>query len=581
MRAAPGRTRDLPRLTRTMVHITPAQAAHFARLRTQRKLQRTAPPAGWLASGAVPDAWPGWPPGFRPSDAALTGHWPSAADLRAGRIRLLGVTRDLGDPPAWDWEREPLLWRFHLHYWDWACGLAAEPDRLLARAVFARLWRSWSERVPPGTGDGWLPYPAALRAWSWCGQYAALVAGSEFERPFAALLARHAVFIRRNLERDLGGNHLLKDLKALAGLGVFFADERLVRFAVSRLTSQLPAQVLPDGGHYERAPAYHCQVLADLADVAGLLAASGRPVPAELTQATVRMRRWLGAVLGPDGRVPLRGDGYPVPAELIAALRPVPSAAGALQMLEDTGLARLTAHGWHVLACVGDPGEPALAGHAHADTLGFFAWLDGQPVLVDTGTSTYEPGPCRDYERSTAAHNTAVIDGADSTEVWGGFRTGRRARVHAVTTTADAGTVCCAASHDGYRWLAGSPVHRRRWSLSATGLRVEDTFTGGGRHEIQLGWHLDPAARLRVIRAGAGPANAASAVVMTGAGELLVDVTSNSRIILTAGERPAALGFGVTAGAPVLTGKIDADLPVQVTTTWRRAHGATVPTEEP
>jgi len=29
-----------------------------------------------------------------------------------------------------------------------------------------------------------------------------------------------------------------------------------------------PPQVLADGGHYERAPAYHCQVLADLDDVA-------------------------------------------------------------------------------------------------------------------------------------------------------------------------------------------------------------------------------------------------------------------------------------------------------------------------
>ena len=557
-----------PRLTRTVVHIGPGQAAHWTRLRARRRLVRSVPVPSVTWSEC-----PGWPRGFHPADAALTSHWPNAAELRAGRFRLLGATRDLGDSPDWTQPGESLLWRFHLHYWDWAWGLAADPDRLLARAVFARLWRSWCEHARPGTGPGWLPYPAALRAWSWCGLYAALVAGSDIEPAFTAELARHASFVRSNLEYDLGGNHLIKGLKAAAGLGVFLADDRLLRLAVRRLASQLEIQVLPDGGHYERAPAYHCQVLADLTDLARLLEAAGHPVPGELTRAIVRMRRFLGAVLGPDGRVPLRGDGYPVPPELIAGLGPVLPAAGAALLLPDTGLARLAAHGWHVLACVGDPGEPALAGHAHADTLSFFAWLDGHPVLVDTGTSTYEPGSARDYERSTAAHNTIVIDGANSTEVWGGFRAGRRARVHNVTTSTDSGTTSCAASHDGYRWRPGSPVHRRRWSLSADGLRVEDAVTGSGRHEVLLGWHLPPDSLLWLNPASAGPSGQAIAETETPAGALRVEVTSSAPVVLASATRPVALGYQVAADAPVLTCRIDADLPVRVTTAWRRVAG--------
>ena len=65
--------------------------------------------------------------------------------------------------------------------------------------------------------------------------------------------------------------------------------------------------------------------------------------------------------------------------------------------------------------------------------------VDGEPLLIDTGTSTYAAGAVRDRERSTAAHNTLEVDGRDSTEVWGAFRAGRRARVLGVSARADTG----------------------------------------------------------------------------------------------------------------------------------------------
>ena len=100
----------------------------------------------------------------------------------------------------------------------------------------------------------------------------------------------------------MGGNHLVKDLKALAGLAVFFADDGLLGQTLDRLSAQLAVQVLPDGGHFERAPAYHCQVLGDLIDVDGLLRAAGRAPGPELTAAIERMRRWLGWCSHPTAR---------------------------------------------------------------------------------------------------------------------------------------------------------------------------------------------------------------------------------------------------------------------------------------
>jgi hypothetical protein len=50
--------------------------------------------------------------------------------------------------------------------------------------------------------------------------------------------------------------------------------------------------------------------------------------------------------------------------------------------------------------------------HAHCDLLSFQLWLEGKPLLIDSGTYTYH-GPWRDHFRLTAAHNAMMIDELD------------------------------------------------------------------------------------------------------------------------------------------------------------------------
>jgi uncharacterized heparinase superfamily protein len=591
------------RLARTVAQLRPDQVGQRLRLRAQRlALDRRLPWASRrLLSGPDPAAATGWPARFAPLDARVWRHWPGGAPLRAGELTLLGVTRSLAplgaggaaDWSAADWEMAgaPLLWRFHLYYWDWAWALESASCRTGARAVFAALWRSWHAAVTPGRGQAWHPYPAALRAWTFSGLYRALASGSPIEAPLRVELAAHAGFLSHHLETDVGGNHLIKNLKALAGLAVFFGDDGLLTRVLGRLRRQLSVQVLPDGGHYERAPAYHCQVLGDLVDIARLLDAVGRDEQDGLHEKIAAMRRWLGTMLSPGGDVPLLNDGFPVSRELLAELAPAPPPGGPLQVLPDTGLAVATVGGWRLLADIGPPCPRELPAHAHADTLSCLVHVDDAPLLIDTGTSTYAAGAVRDRERSTSAHNTLEVGGRDSTEVWGAFRAGRRARVRGVAARVDCGrdagsgrgTVTVEAAHDGYRNLPGRPLHRRRWELRADELRVDDTVTGAGRHRIVVRWHLAPGSRLRLTLGGA--------VVTTGTGEFTVTVSVTAAAGLTAGATAVATrqpvlasglaevatGFGSTVQAPVLTCALHPELPVRISTVWRRAE----PLQEP
>jgi hypothetical protein len=154
------------------------------------------------------------------------------------------------------------------------------------------------------------------------------------------------------------------------------------------------------------------------------------------------------------------------------------------------------------------------------------------------------------------------VDHCDSTEVWGAFRAGRRARVRAVSAHADAGEVTVEAAHDGYRHLPGRATHHRRWSVRADELRIDDTVTGRGRHHVTVRWHLAPGTGLRLVPGGA--------VVTLAAGEIDVTVTATSEPVLMAATAQVSVGFGRTVTAPVLACTLHHELPVRISTVWRR-----------
>ncbi len=224
-----------------------------------------------------------------------------------------------------------------------------------------------------------------------------------------------------------------------------------------------------------------------------------------------------------------------------------------------------------MLADIGAPCPDDLPAHAHADTLSCLVHVDGEPLLVDTGTSGYAAGPVRSYERSTAAHNTVTVDGADSTEVWGAFRAARLARVSGVQARADGSLLTVEAGHDGFRRLPGRPRHQRRWSLTPAGLRIDDLVTGDRQHEVTVHWHLAPGTELRIAPGGA--------VATTPAGEFRIGVQGPAGLAVIVGSGPVARAFGRSVTAPVLTCRATGPLPVRFSTQWLRtaeAHPATV-----
>ncbi|HUQ63774.1 MAG TPA: heparinase II/III family protein [Acidimicrobiales bacterium] len=557
---------------RTLRQLRPTQVAHRVRLRSQRlALARIpAPMTQRIFAFSRVDEVPGWPVSFSPLDARLADGFPDCQANAGGSFRFLDRTRDLGDPPDWQQLQADKLWRYHLHYFEWAWSFATQDDVAWAGEAYRGLWRSWQHHVPFARGDAWSPYVASLRAWTMCGVRASLVGASDVEDQYLAALDLHCRFLRAHLELDVGGNHLVKNIKALVGLGVFLGDERAVTTGLALLERQLPIQVLDDGGHFERSPSYHCQVLGDLIDMAGLLDAAGRTPVAALDRAITSMRQWLGTMLMPDGDVPLFNDCALVGARRISLLAPSPPPAAALSVLQPSGYVVVRAGpGLHLVADVGPPCPPDLPAHAHADCLSFELAVGGERVIVNSGTSTYAPGPRRAHERSTRAHNTVEIDGFDQTEVWATFRAARLAQPTLVSASARDGTVEITAMHDGYTRLSGRPTHQRTWRVREGGLEIVDEITGSGHHRAVSAVHLAPGTEI-----------VADGLAAWGAGAVRIAISGNGvvdAVLIEPGTTPdglVATRFGPLLPAPALLCRLEGQLPLRIATTIGTREGA-------
>lgn len=146
-----------------------------------------------------------------------------------------------------------------------------------------------------------------------------------------------------------------------------------------------------------------------------------------------------------------------------------------------------------------------IAAHGHADCLSFSLAVDGEEILVDSGTYDYFTTPeGRQYFRSTYAHNTVVVDGAWQSEPLGPFLWGRRANARLVDWQDAGGVVKVTGEHDGYTRLPDPVLHRRSVTLNKQSSRVEilDSLTAERPHDVTVCFHVAPKCSVTMLDDG-------------------------------------------------------------------------------
>ncbi|MDB5618905.1 MAG: Heparinase family protein [Tardiphaga sp.] len=407
----------------------------------------------------------------------------------------LSLKGEVATAADWNNSKMPRLWIYHLHYFEDLVAKDSSSREAWHRSLISR----WINENRPLHGSGWEPYPISRRLANWTKW---ILAGHAPTAGMVDSLAAQTEVLFHSLEWHLLGNHIFANAVALVFAGTVLSKDvgsRYLQRGLSILSEQLPSQILPDGGHFELSPMYHALILHDILDLIQL----AKLYPEELASAVNaqqwplvagRMLDWLAVMTFPDGGMAGFNDNASGIAPTLAALRDqarrlgVAFRGGACQTTswqKDSGYFRLQQGPWVVFLDAAAVGASYIPGHAHADTLSVEVAFDGERLICNSGTSTYDEGAQRDWERSTAAHSTVELDGLNSSEVWASFRVGGRAQPFAAELVKQVNGIEAAASHNGYRFVDKSLIHHRRLRVD-TDVTITDCIKGSGQHTIVM-----------------------------------------------------------------------------------------------
>lgn len=375
----------------------------------------------------------------------------------------------------WNEDKYGALWTNNQCYFDW---LGASTCSAIVGAKWIDRFIEDFDSIKQGRGS----YSTALRIMNWvkffCKYFECISENRENS------LYSQLKFLESNIEWQTMGNHVLEDVYALFIGACYFEDKKLLKKASKRLLSQLEEQVLPDGAHYEQSPMYHCILLDRLLDCINIVESLEFRVERQslvdsLKSFASRMLGHLESIVWSDGSIPMLNDSANGIAPTVGQIFDYAGRLGikweAIPMKE-CGYRKMECERMEAIVDVGNVSASYQPGHTHADSLNYELRIEGKPFVVDTGISTYNKNERRQLERSSVAHNVVVVDGNNSTEVWGGFRVGKRAKVfldHELPRIDYEFPLIISAVHDGYN----KPV-KRRFEMSDGVFVVEDWYEG-------------------------------------------------------------------------------------------------------
>ncbi len=410
---------------------------------------------------------------------------------------FLNETHNLKEK-GWDNKKLSKLWRYNLHYFDF---LLQKSNNTEIIAKQANVIADWISENPFGKGTGWEPYPTSLRIINWIKWHYKTNALTD-----SAILSlwNQIRWLASRPEFHLLGNHLFVNAKALLfGCALFGLDEKsnIYRRALKIINKELDEQFLKDGAHFELSPMYHSLAMEDLLDLYQLAST----LPSSFPQKKVHEKyksgmNWLNYMKYDNQEFAHFNDCANGIALKYNDLKKYSEAIGVQYELDskpdfihfsESGFVIFKNEDFHLIADIGKVGPDYLPGHAHADTLSFELAIQGQRLIVNSGTSEYGLSNERLRQRSTSAHSTIEVDHANSSEVWSGFRVARRALVRGIEKRIDIDSVAFSAEHDGYTRLTNQPIHKRYWRVSNGHIEIRDEVTGNG-NKINLRYYIHP-----------------------------------------------------------------------------------------
>ncbi len=400
--------------------------------------------------------------------------------LEANSFQFLNLHYSFEKKIDWNFLDHGKLWTYNLNYFEYLLQEDFSKEKGLD-LIHQFIDNEWSIK------DGMEAYPVSLRLIFWI---KFLVKHSIEDDKVRDSICNQAHLLARKIEYHLMGNHLLENGFGLLFSAYYLGNLNLFQKAQTIIQQELKEQILRDGGHFELSPMYHQIILFRILDSINLLKHNEVFDQSELLnlllEKSTKMLGWMKEMQFSNGDFPQFNDSTnciaPTPDSLFDYANKL-SIKSSVISLSESGYRKFTNLNYEVIVDVGNIGPDYIPGHAHSDTFNFVLYHQAKPLIVDTGISTYEKNGKRQKERSTEAHNTVVIGGKNQSNVWGGFRVAKRAKITDLKESENQ----ISATHDGYKDI--NCYHNRRFTLLENEILIEDEIIGNQSGKAYLHFH--------------------------------------------------------------------------------------------
>ncbi|MCK4872029.1 MAG: alginate lyase family protein [Phycisphaerales bacterium] len=456
------------------------------------------------------------------------------------------------------WSREKLGHGCKDAQWNWVshlCRAYRYTGEMNYLQGLTEIFLFWYETVRPPAGapriwlspsfidNPWCSHQASRRL-NTLAQIDGLLQDVEYDEippamrlSFYKSVVEHARFLIAVNPGYRSGNIQICQMLYLLEAGVYFPEfsesRDWIDFAWKNLIKHAWLDILPDGGHYERATGYNNVVVRDFRRALEIADLVGLQTPDWLRPKLKSAQEWTVKVyspllnLTPVGDSGMGAEGYALPHLIDGALLfPCPESKyfvsdypnqvrdRAVELFGDMATdVLLTYDGiaakppcytsvllpdteWAVMRSGWDrearymlfdygSNEPW---HCHRDGLGFSIFAFGQPLIIDSGhTGGYQVDRSKTWYKETIAHNVVMINGMSQRKVTGGT-------CHRWVSAASCDYID--AEHDGYKYL-GAHCRRKITFVKPSYWIVSDNITEkmcqtSGYHECEWLAHFQP-----------------------------------------------------------------------------------------
>ena len=396
---------------------------------------------------------------------------PVTAVTETSSFTFLNLNKDF-ETIDWAFEGYGKLWNYNLQYLNYLHQTDISLTRKLQWLHEIGEWLI-NNRLKPE------PYPISLRGINIIRFLSEnKIADNQIEQQTYAQLS----YLYENIEYHILGNHLLENAFSLLMGGHAFNNINWQQKGKDILYKELEEQILDDGAHFELSPMYHQLMLFRVLELIDWYQKANNIDVGFLQFVKNKaglMLGWLTQVTFANGNIPHVNDatdGIAPSTDQLLQFAQLLNIKPTIYSLKGSGYRKFENENYECIVDVGQIGPSYQPGHSHADTFSFIVNYNNGEFLIEAGTSTYQLGAKRTFERSTAAHNTVVIQNKDQSEVWSGFRVGKRANVNILKDT----HAIVSAEHDGYK-DAFKVTHNREFEFTGANIIIKDKINSS-RH---------------------------------------------------------------------------------------------------